>query len=281
MKGLRNVRNGRYPLQRDKGREMEGAGDIDDAQVVRSEMEGNWEESGLARFSKAETERLGTGQRAPNCSCPMKDPGDSRLEAVNAEGASGGILYAGIEGLWNARLGGGRESGFVGEFGAIRGLWEDPWCIGGILTLLYFKGKEWAEEDSSAMRNFAEIVDDLGLVDLPLQGGDFTWNGGFIISLGLYAIGGKIDVRGSASYKLAIKMKEIKQKLKVWNREVFGKLESNKSAALQQVEFWDREENDRILTMEESELKKEAKEDYKKWVIMEELTGDNFLGRYG
>ena len=59
-------------------------------------------------------------------------------------------------------------------------------------------------------------------------------------------------------------MKEIKQKLKVWNREVFGKLESNKSAALQQVEFWDREENDRILTMEESELKKEAKENYKK-----------------
>ena len=42
-----------------------------------------------------------------------------------------------------------------------------------------------------------------------------------------------IDVRGSASYKLATKMKEIKQKLKVWNREVFGKLECNKSVALQ------------------------------------------------
>ncbi|RVW99228.1 hypothetical protein CK203_018953 [Vitis vinifera] len=36
----------------DKGREMEGVGDIDDAQGVRSELEGNWEESGLARFSK-------------------------------------------------------------------------------------------------------------------------------------------------------------------------------------------------------------------------------------
>ena len=42
-----------------------------------------------------------------------------------------------------------------------------------------------------------------------------------------------IDVRGSASYKLATKMKEIKQKLKVWNREVFGKMECNKSSALQ------------------------------------------------
>ena len=64
-------------------------------------------------------------------------------------------------------------------------------------------------------------------------------------------------------------MKEIKQKLKVWNREVLGKLECNKSLALQQVEFWDREESKRILTVEETELKK-AKENYRKWVIMEE-----------
>ncbi|RVW36073.1 putative ribonuclease H protein [Vitis vinifera] len=37
---------------------------------------------------------------------------------------------------------------------------------------------------SSAMRKFAEIVDDLGLVDLPLQGGEFTWNGAIITRLG-------------------------------------------------------------------------------------------------
>ncbi|WKA11259.1 hypothetical protein VitviT2T_028778 [Vitis vinifera] len=220
------------------------------------------------------------------------------------------------------------------EFGAIRGLWEDPWCIGGDFNItLFSRERSGQRRISSAMRNFAEIVDDLGLVDLPLQGGDFTWNGGlnnqtwarldrFLVSpswrdqfsginqcrlprpvsdhFPIMLVGGGIrrgptpfrfenmwlkaegfkelvrnwwqgiDVRGSASYKLATKMKEIKQKLKVWNREVFGKLESNKSAALQQVEFWDREENERILTMEESELKKEAKENYKKWVITEE-----------
>ncbi|KAJ9683534.1 hypothetical protein PVL29_019210 [Vitis rotundifolia] len=183
------------------------------------------------------------------------------------------------------------------------------------------------------MRKFAETVNELGLVDLPLQGGDCTWNGGhnnqtwarldrFLVSpswidqfsginqcrlprpvsdhFPIMLVGGGIrrgptpfrfenmwlkaegfkelvrswwqgiDVRGSASYKLATKMKEIKQKLKVWNREVFGKLESNKSEALQQVEFWDREENERVLTVEETELKKEAKENYRKWVIMEE-----------
>ena len=31
---------------------------------------------------------------------------------------------------------------------------------------------------TSAMRRFVEVVDDLGLVDLQLQGGAFTWTGG-------------------------------------------------------------------------------------------------------
>ncbi|RVX05753.1 hypothetical protein CK203_023775 [Vitis vinifera] len=49
MKGSRNVRNWETSTATvTKVREMEGVGDIDDAQVVRSELEGNWEESGLA-----------------------------------------------------------------------------------------------------------------------------------------------------------------------------------------------------------------------------------------
>ena len=28
------------------------------------------------------------------------------------------------------------------------------------------------------MRRFAQVIDDLELVDLPLQGGSFTWSGG-------------------------------------------------------------------------------------------------------
>ena len=137
---------------------------------------------------------------------------------------------------------------------------------------------------NSAMRRFAQIIDDLGLLDLPLQGGVFTWNGGlhnqswarldrFLVSpswldqfsgvlqsklprpisdhfpvlleggglrrgpspfrfenMWLKVEGFKdliqswwrgIEVRGSASFRLAAKMKGIKQKLKVWNREVW------------------------------------------------------------
>ncbi|RVW59957.1 hypothetical protein CK203_086979 [Vitis vinifera] len=80
----------------------------------------------------------------------------------------------------------------------------------------------------------------------------------------------EIEVRGTASYRLAAKTKELKQKLKVWNREVFGNLEGNKRAALQQVDYWDGVESERSLSLEETELKKEAKESYKKWVMLEE-----------
>ncbi|RVW41080.1 LINE-1 reverse transcriptase-like [Vitis vinifera] len=183
------------------------------------------------------------------------------------------------------------------------------------------------------MRRFAETVDELELVDMPLQGGEFTWNGGlnnqvwarldrFLVSstwlemfngatqirlsrpisdhFPIVLEGGGIrrgptpfrfenmwlkvegfqdvvrawwqgiDVRGSASYRLATKMKEIKKRLKVWNKEVFGRLETNKATALEQVVFWDRVESERILTVEEAELKKAAKESFKKWVLLEE-----------
>ena len=77
-------------------------------------------------------------------------------------------------------------------------------------------------------------------------------------------------VRGSVSFRLTAKLKELKQKLKVRNREVFGNLKCNKDAALQQVEYWDRVEGERSLTVEELACKKQANEGYAKWVDLEE-----------
>ena len=80
-----------------------------------------------------------------------------------------------------------------------------------------------------------------------------------------------MSVRGRASYKLATKLNVIKQNLKIWNRDVFGSLESNKFAALLQVKYWDQVESERRLTEEEIFIKKEAKEGYAKWVNLEEI----------
>ena len=79
-----------------------------------------------------------------------------------------------------------------------------------------------------------------------------------------------IVVRGSPSYRLAVKLKELKQNLKIWNREVLGSLERNKVEALQQVELWDLVEGERSLTDEELSRQKKAKEGYAKWVSLEE-----------
>ncbi|RVW79110.1 LINE-1 retrotransposable element ORF2 protein [Vitis vinifera] len=109
------------------------------------------------------------------------------------------------------------------EVGAIRGIWEGPWCLGGDFNITLAQGERNRQgRISSAMRRFAEVVDDLGLV---------TFN---------------------------------------CKREEFGNLESNKEAAIQQVEYWDRVEDERSLSMEESACKKEAKEVYAKWVELKE-----------
>ncbi|RVW99255.1 putative ribonuclease H protein [Vitis vinifera] len=66
-------------------------------------------------------------------------------------------------------------------------------------------------------------------------------------------------------------MKVVKQNIKVWNREVFGRVEVNKNSALQQLEHWDGVESERRLSMAEAEQKKEAKDAFYKWVLMEEI----------
>ena len=65
------------------------------------------------------------------------------------------------------------------DLGAIRGMWEDPWCIGGDFNVLR-SSKERNREGRwlGDMRRFFQVIDDLVLKDLPLKGGRFTWING-------------------------------------------------------------------------------------------------------
>ena len=80
-----------------------------------------------------------------------------------------------------------------------------------------------------------------------------------------------VFVHGKASFVLSRKLKEIKVLIKGWNRDCFGRLDYNKKLALSNVEAWDHVSVDRNLTLEESEARREAKEAYKKWVLLEEI----------
>ena len=65
------------------------------------------------------------------------------------------------------------------ELGAIRGIWDDPWCLGGDFNVILSQRERSSQRRlTGAMRRFTQIVDELELLDLPLQGGALTWSGG-------------------------------------------------------------------------------------------------------
>ena len=65
------------------------------------------------------------------------------------------------------------------DLGAIRGMWREPWCIGGDFYVIRFPYKKNREgRISSSMRRFSQIIDEMELKDLHLKGGSFTWRGG-------------------------------------------------------------------------------------------------------
>ena len=78
--------------------------------------------------------------------------------------------------------------------------------------------------------------------------------------------------RGSFSFTLYEKLKALKACLKIWNREVFGDVTTRKNSSLKHMVFWDSIEGDKVFSVEEQSLRKQALEEYMKWVIMEETS---------
>ena len=74
-------------------------------------------------------------------------------------GVYGPTVYGARELLWD-------------ELGAIKGLWNDPWCIGGDFNITRFPNERSREgRITGSMRRFSQVIDDLELRDFPVQGG--------------------------------------------------------------------------------------------------------------
>ncbi|RVW81802.1 hypothetical protein CK203_051613 [Vitis vinifera] len=80
---------------------------------------------------------------------------------------------------------------------------------------------------------------------------------------------------------LASKLKALKPLLRDWNKLEFGKVEVNKALALSQVDFWDKMELSRPLSVQEVDARRGAKEDFKKWALMEEISWRQNQGKSG
>ena len=311
------------------------------------------QETKLQKMSSTDARSIGVGRLA-------------EWRAVEAEGSAGGILV-----FWDTRklelveaeigqfsvtcmfknVEDGFQWAFTGvygpvksckrelfweELGAVKGLWEGPWCIGGDFNVVLSPNDRNLEcRISPSMRRFNEILNELGLRDLPLQRGPFTWRGGhnnqrmsrldrFLVTadwesqfsnatqstlprpvsdhcpvmlnsdgiksgpspfrfenMWLKFEGFKDLLRdwwqslhfsGSYSFILASKLKALKGILKTWNKEVFGRVDQNKKEALSIISFWDDVEKEKELSLEEAEKREKAREDYKEWVDLEEVS---------
>jgi hypothetical protein len=55
--------------------------------------------------------------------------------------------------------------------------WGTPWCVGGDFNVTQFPSKRsGAEHFTPGMTDFSEFIFSLGLMDIPLEGGKFTWS---------------------------------------------------------------------------------------------------------
>jgi hypothetical protein len=71
------------------------------------------------------------------------------------------------------------KTNFWNELVLIRNRWASPWCLFGDLNVVcYPRGRLGCTSISPAMVDFSDFIDSANLIDLPLEGGLFTWCNG-------------------------------------------------------------------------------------------------------
>ncbi|RVW32495.1 hypothetical protein CK203_081231 [Vitis vinifera] len=242
--------------------------EFDEARQKREVSGSSWDDSSLTKFSKS----LGftiEGVEGEILKLLLRLKKQKRPRVLELVGMEVGLfsiscrfkncedgfvwIFSGVYGPTMKRF---REF-FWEELGAIRGLWNDPWCIGGDFNMIRFPDERRRRgKVSSSMRRFSEE----------------NWEGHFsgVVQCTLPRLVSNhfpILLDGGRE-----KLKALKAILKIWNKDVFGKAEVNKRLALDKVALWDAQEKLRSLSLEELEARKEAKGDYKKWALMEEIS---------
>ena len=128
-------------------------------------------------------ERL--GEKSASGSLPLKEGREERgVEEVGNYSVScrfknceDGFCWV-FSGVYGPSVKVEREE-FLSELGAIRGLWNEPWYVAGDFNVIRFPSERIrGGRLSPTMRRFSEVIEELELRDLPLQGRMFTWSGG-------------------------------------------------------------------------------------------------------
>ena len=63
------------------------------------------------------------------------------------------------------------------ELYGLNSWWSVPWCVGGDFNVVRFLSERLGSNSFTAtMQEFSNFISEQGLIDLPLQGGAFTWS---------------------------------------------------------------------------------------------------------
>ena len=97
--------------------------------------------------------------------------------SVRWQGVGDGFTWAcfGVYGSNNNNLRGQMWDELIG----IQQLWAVPWCYIGDFNIVRFPSELLGGSRlTTAMKNFSEFIEELNLIDLPLEGGSYTWSSG-------------------------------------------------------------------------------------------------------
>ncbi|XP_030930978.1 uncharacterized protein LOC115956836 [Quercus lobata] len=159
------------------------------------------------------------------------------------------------------------------ELFGLNSWWNVPWCVGGDFNVVRFPfERSGSTSFTAAMWEFSNFIFEQGLIDIPLQGGSFTWSNtrevaskrgmrpfrfenlwledeGFVERVQSWWE--SYNVLGAPSFVLANKLKLLKNDLKKWNVEVFGNVEERVRKLWQELSDLEKIEDSRALLAEE------------------------------
>ncbi|XP_019266372.1 PREDICTED: uncharacterized protein LOC109243827 [Nicotiana attenuata] len=148
------------------------------------------------------------------------------------------------------------RQGLWWELAANRGAYTGPWVICGDFNITrYAAERRNCTRRNRAMIEFSDLINELELIDLPLEGGIYTWYKGInhlvASRLDRFLVSTEWDEEFRPDYILATKLKLLKAKLKEWSSSNYGNLGAKKSALLEQLLQFDRILEQRNLTDDE------------------------------